>query len=109
VGSLPAILGSDTAYVGFSGGDGASTSVQTITDFAYTPMIPLTVQAAGSATVSLAWPAAVGGYSAQYRTDLSSGDWQNLTNAVNQVNGQYQITVSPAAQKSFYRLVLTAQ
>jgi len=109
VGSLPEILGTNTACVGFTGGDGLSTSVQTISNFAFTPIIPLAVQAAGSGTVSLAWPASAGGYSAQYRTDLSTGDWQDVTNAVTQVNGQNQIIISPAAQKSFYRLVLTAQ
>ena len=109
VGSLPETLGGNTAYVGFSGGDGASTAVQTISNFAYTPMIPLAIQATGDGAVSLAWPGSVGGYAAQYRTNLDAGDWQDLTNLVSQVNGQNQITISPTAQKSFYRLVLPAQ
>jgi hypothetical protein len=72
-------------------------------------MIPLAIQATGDGAVSLAWPGSVGGYAAQYRTNLDAGDWQDLTNLVNQVNGQNQITISPTAQKSFYRLVLPAQ
>ncbi len=109
VGSLPAIVGAETAYVGFSGADGASTSIQTISDFSYKPLVPLNVQAAGTGSLVITWPASVGGYSVQYRTDLTTGTWQALTGAVIQVNGKNQVTVSQPGQQVFYRLVMTTE
>jgi len=37
---LPHVLGSDTAYVGFTGASGLGVAVQQISDFHYTPAVP---------------------------------------------------------------------
>lgn len=109
VGSLPALVGGETAYVGFSGADGASVSTQTISDFSYKPLPPLKIQAAGAGSLVITWPASVGGYSVQYRTDLSAGSWQPLAGTVSQVNGKNQVTISQPGQQVFYRLVMTTE
>jgi hypothetical protein len=109
VGSLPALVGGETAYVGFSGADGASVSTQTISDFSFKPLPPLNIQAAGAGALVISWPASVGGYSVQYRTDLTTGSWQPLTGAVSQVDGKNQVTISQPGQQVFYRLVMTTE
>ena len=38
--NLPSLLGSSTAFVGFTGGTGAMTSIQTISDFSYSATLP---------------------------------------------------------------------
>ena len=74
VGSLPALLGADTAYVGFTGADGGTPSLQTVSDFKFIPVPTLTAQSSGT-TVVLSWPASIGGYKIQSATSLTSPVW----------------------------------
>lgn len=105
VGDLTSLLGSQTAYVGFTGSDGGATSVQVITNFSFVSIPTLHISLAG-ATLTFTWPASVVGYSLQLSTDLSSGSWVTLGNQPTVVNGQNQITLPVSNVKTFYRLSL---
>jgi hypothetical protein len=102
-GDLTAVLGGQTAYVGFTGADGGISSTQTITDFQYVPLTALSVRTSG-ANVVVTWPMLPAGYVLQSRADLASGNWQPVPNPVVQVGGQNQVTLPASAAKQFYRL-----
>ena len=61
VGDLRSILGADTAYVGFTGAYGGSTSVQTITNFSFLNPANLTIHVEEN-TATLSWPGDILGY-----------------------------------------------
>lgn len=106
IGSLAAMFGTDTAYVGLTGADGGIASTQNISNFVYIPYPALTAQSTGSGTVVLSWPAEIGGYVLQSRAALGSGTWQNVGATVSQVNGRNQVTLTGVTGAQFYRLTL---
>jgi Bacterial lectin/Immunoglobulin I-set domain len=106
IGNLPALLGGQTAYVGFTGADGGVSSIQTITDFSYVPLATLSVKTSGLQTV-ISWPAVPGGFSLQSKSSLTSGTWQNVAAPVTQAGGQNQVTVPIAGASQFFRLYIT--
>ena len=102
IGSLPSLLGSDTAYVGFSGGTGSYSSDQSVSNFWFAPVVTLSAHLTTTNTVVLTWPADAGGFVLQSRSDLSSGTWQSVP--ASGVSGQAVIPASAA--REFYRLAL---
>ena len=54
---LPAIVGGSTAFIGFSGGTGGGTSLQTISDFSFTSSVPepSSLSLFGTAIAGLLW------------------------------------------------------
>ena len=107
VGSLAAIVGSDTAYVGFTGGTGGSTAIQAVSNFQFIPLPALSAQVSNPDTLLISWPASIGGYVLQSNTDLSaSGGWQPVNTPVNQVGGQNQVSITTGTGSTFYRLIL---
>lgn len=106
VGSIPNIVGGNTAYVGFSGAMGGVTSVQTITNFSFVSIPAEAIQIA-QPNITITWPSAVIGYVLQQNTNLTnSAGWVNVTNADNIVNNQHQVVVPVAGGNAFYRLIL---
>jgi hypothetical protein len=106
--NLPALLGTNVAYVGFTGADGGSVATQTISDFAFTPLVAVTTQVAGN-SLTLTWPAGTGGYVLQQNSVVNgTSAWSNSPAAVTQVNGQNQVTVPLTSAVQFYRLILPA-
>ncbi|HVM51366.1 MAG TPA: LamG-like jellyroll fold domain-containing protein [Candidatus Acidoferrum sp.] len=106
VGDLTQILGADTAYVGFTGSFGGSTSVQTISDFAFVSLSALDVQVQNGTNVVVSWPGTVVGYGVQQNASLSTTNWLNVTNPDNVINGQHQVVLPLGAASQFYRLKL---
>ena len=106
VGDLPALLGSDTAYVGFTGGEGGVTSTQVVSDFTFVSLTALSLQRTPTKTVVLSWPASALGYVLEQNSDLSTSNWVGTTNPVTVVNGQNQVVIAPSAANVFYRLQL---
>ena len=100
------MLGTHTAYVGFTGASGAVTSYQQISNFVFSnPVRPvLSVQAAGPGTLLLSWPEFATGYSLQQSSTMASGSWSPVSATVNLVNGQYQALVTAPSSPVFYRL-----
>ena len=107
IGSLSAILGADTAYVGFAGGTGGVNANQTVRDFVYLPLPTLTVQQTGPTSVMLSWPTSIAGYSLQTSPAVSPTSWTAVGAPVSRVGDQYQVTVSPLTTYQFFRLVIT--
>jgi len=67
---------------------------------------PPSLSVAFSATnVVISWPVNSGtSYNLQMTTNLLSGVWSSVTNAVTQSNGNYQVGVQVAGPAAFYRL-----
>jgi hypothetical protein len=105
VGDLPAILGAQTAYVGFTGATGGTASTQQISSFSYVPLPAATASAAGGSMI-ISWPASIGGYVLQSRTSLTTGNWEPVTAPIDLVGDQYQATITPLTGDRYYRLAL---
>ncbi len=97
--NLPGILGADTAYVGVTGADGADVSIQSVSNFTFTPLIPMYAEATKTNTAVLYW-APDAGLVLQSTPSLSSGSWQLVPPG--NVAGQAIVPLTGPAQ--FYRL-----
>jgi hypothetical protein len=105
VGPLSAIVGGDSAFIGFTAATGGVAAIQTIANFSFTP-IPVLSAAESGGSVVITWPTAIGGYSLQQSSSLSSTNWTAVpgpytTNA----RGLYQYDVPSPTGNQFYRLV----
>jgi hypothetical protein len=99
------ILNSDTAYIGFTAATGGAVSTQTIGNFSFVPIVPLTItNVSGVWTIS--WPTGIGGYELQESSSISSTNWAAVPGPYTVVGSEYQYTVSPSTTE-FYRLVVT--
>ena len=105
VGSLPSILGADTAYIGFTGGTGGYNALQNVSNFSFTPLPSLSASYSDKNAV-ITWPTAIGGYVLQQSPSLSSAHWTTVPGPYNIVDGQYQVVVPSPAGNQFYRLAL---
>jgi hypothetical protein len=103
--NIPALVGSNLAYIGFTGSDGAAPSTQDISSFSYQSLINLSLQTSNSVAV-LSWPSGVGGYVLQASTSLATTNWVNVTNTDQYLNGQNTVTVPLTGSEQFYRLTL---
>ena len=107
IGNLTQLLGTNAAWVGFTGGDGGSTSVQTISNFSFTSIPPAAIHsAAGNFLIS--WPDAAPGFTLQQNPNLAASNWVNVTNAAILTNNLNQVAI-PAATNMYYRLALPIQ
>jgi hypothetical protein len=105
VGSFPAILGDDTAYIGFTGATGGYNALQNISNFSFVP-IPILSAATSGKDVLITWPTGIGGYVLEQSSSLSAPNWKTVPGPYNIVDGRYQVEVSSPAGNEFFRLVL---
>ncbi len=106
VGDLTEVVSNQVAYVGFTGADGGSTAIQTITNFVFVSIPPVGVEAITSNSGQVFWPAVITGYQIQQNGDLSTTNWTYMTNAVSVANGLNQVAVPLNNSNAFYRLIL---
>jgi hypothetical protein len=106
VGSLPTLLGSDTAYIGLTGGDGGIPSTQVVSNFTFVSLTALSLQRTPTNTIVFSWPASALGYALEQNSDLATANWVSTPNPVTVVNGQNQVLVAPSTGNLFYRLRL---
>jgi len=107
--NIPATLGSQSAYIGFTGGDGAVNSIQTITDFtfSYTTSPILTLAKTGVAgTVVVSWPVSVTTLLVLQEATSLNGTWSNVGTVPTVVGSENQVTLTPGTSTVFYRLSL---
>ena len=104
VGDLTQLLGTNTAWVGFTGADGGSTSVQTISNFSFTSIPPTAIQLS-SGNLLITWPGATPGYTLQQNPDLATSNWVNVTNTAVLTNSLNQVALPPVSNM-YYRLAL---
>ncbi|HYG24758.1 MAG TPA: hypothetical protein VEH04_18460 [Verrucomicrobiae bacterium] len=108
VGDLSVPAGGSTAYVGITGASGGFPSQQRVSNFRYVPLPTADIDRSGSSLV-LTWPASVGGYAVQSRTNLATGAWAPVNTAITQSNNLNRATVTPAASAEFFRLALPVE
>lgn len=105
VGNLQTLLGGPTAYVGFTGADGGTTSTQVITNFTFAS-IPTEAIQIGNSSVMITWPSLVTGYSLLQSTNLVN--WTTVTNTPTVINSQYEVVMPAGSGNMFYQLILSA-
>ena len=104
VGSIPQILGANTALVGFTGSFGGDTSVQTITNFSFVSIPPETIKQVGT-NVQITWPGSIFGYQLQENSSVTTNGWMNVTNQDILTNNLNQVIVPQTGRDQFYRLI----
>jgi hypothetical protein len=104
IGDVTQLLGTNAASVGFTGADGGSTSVQTISNFSFASLPSAAIQP-GAGNVLISWPGATPGFTLQQNADLSTSNWANVTNGVVLTNNLNQVIIS-ATSNMYYRLAL---
>jgi hypothetical protein len=107
VGDLTALLGTNSAYVGFTGAYGGSTAIQTISNFTFLSIPLAGIQLLNGSDAVIYWPGAAAGYVVQQNPSLTTTNWANVTNAQILTNGLNQVTVPATASNMFYRLIYT--
>lgn len=105
VGSLAKTVGTNVAYVGVTAASGGISSIQEISYFQYIPVPIASAQTSGG-SVNITWPASVGGYGIQSRTNLITGTWSDVSTAISQVGGNNQATIPATNGAAFYQLKL---
>lgn len=106
VGDLTEVVSNDVAYVGFTGADGGSTSIQTITNFVFISIPPVGIEANPGNSELIVWPAAVTGYQIQQNGNLATTNWTYITNGIIVTNGLNRAAVPLNSSNAFYRLIL---
>lgn len=103
--NIPAMVGGETAYVGFTGGDGGVGSTQVISNFTFVPITRVAVEVA-STELALSWPASVGGYRAEGKTSLGSTSavWIVSTNRIEQTPARNRATVPGTNNEGYFRI-----
>jgi hypothetical protein len=104
---IGSFVGTNAAWVGFTGSEGGVLSHQTISNFSYTPLPTVSAQPDQSGALTVTWPAAVYGFTLQANTNLNNpAGWAPVNAPVTQNNGWNQVTVSPSNGTQFFRLAL---
>ncbi|HUC83994.1 MAG TPA: immunoglobulin domain-containing protein, partial [Candidatus Acidoferrales bacterium] len=103
IGPISQYVGSDIALIGFTAATGGVNSVQTIKNFAYTPL-PTLAAAQHGTNVVVSWPVGVGGYSLQETPSLTTPNWTTIAGPYNAVGSNLEVPVPIASGNQFFRL-----
>jgi hypothetical protein len=94
---------------GLPGKPGVFVSLSSASPFALAFQNPPPVSlhiATFSQALLISWPANATGYGLFQKSDLTSGNWEAVTNPALVTNGQYQVTIPGVpVEKGFYRLM----
>ena len=104
---IPAFVGTNAAWVGFTGSEGGTTSHQIVSNFSYRPLPTLIIRQSQPASLVFTWPAAVCGFTLQSNSSLNNpAGWTSVAGTSTQTNGLNQVTTPSPTSTQFYRLVL---
>ncbi|HUZ06919.1 MAG TPA: LamG domain-containing protein, partial [Candidatus Paceibacterota bacterium] len=92
--------------VGLSSAEIAATEVLGSSQLLSTNSPPVSLAVSGT-SLTLSWPLASAGFALQYRTNLVSGDWMNVTSPAPQIVGSNWLMALPQTTNgsAFYRLM----
>jgi hypothetical protein len=107
IGDLRGIIGSDSAYVGFTAATGGLNAIQTISNFrfSYSTAPVLSVVRSGS-NVVITWPVSVATFFVLQQSPTVNGPWTTVGTPPTVVGGQEQVTLPATGTAQFYRLLL---
>jgi hypothetical protein len=105
VGSIPAVLGTNVAWVGFTGADGGTSSQQTVSEFRFIPVPTVSARSSGSAVI-VSWPASVGGYKLVTSPSITSPVWTDAGLTETLVGNEFQVTIPAPTGTVYYRVVI---
>jgi hypothetical protein len=104
--NLPELLGGHTAYVGFTGGTGAITSQQQVSNFSFISLATLGINRPQTNAAVLTWPVAAGAYTLLENSDLATTNWVPVTNSVTVINNLLdQVIITTVGTNAFYELI----
>jgi len=108
---LPSVLGeTNTAYVGFTSGDGGAYSTQQVVNFSFTPgeapAAPpqLTIAKGALGAAMITWPLTTASTYVLQQSSGLAGPWATLTTTPTQADGNYQVPITATASAQFFRL-----
>jgi hypothetical protein len=105
--NIPAIVGAQTAYVGFTGADGGVASTQIIQNFVMPalPTVTLNAQKVGD-TLVLTWPASTGAFLRSTPSLAPPVTWTDVTAQYRLVGNNAQVIIGPLSGggTQFFRL-----
>jgi hypothetical protein len=105
VGDITQVLGTNTAYVGFTGAYGGDHAIQTVTNFTFVSIPPAAIKlSTGNSAIS--WPGSVLGYTLQQNSSIATNNWLNVTNPVIFTNNLNEVITPTNGSIQFYRLIL---
>jgi hypothetical protein len=94
--------------IGFTGGDGAVNSIQTVSNFVFSYTTPpiLSVARKSAGTVVVSWPVSVSTLFKLQQSTTLNGTWSNVAQTPQVVNGENEVTLTPGTTTAFYMLSL---
>jgi hypothetical protein len=107
--NIPATVGNSSAYIGFTGGDGGVSSVQTVSNLLYSSTTPpiLTVANSAPGQVVVSWPISVSSLFTLVQSSSLTGPWTPVAPESSAIVGlENQATLTVGGNITFFRLVL---
>ena len=96
-----AVTGQTVGYVGFTGGDGGSVSIQQVSNFTFVPAAPPVLSLSNSA---LSWSGGVLTNMVLQQSTQLTGPWTNSAATPTLHDDNNQVGITPANGMLFYRL-----
>jgi hypothetical protein len=107
--NVPAVIGNGSAYIGLTGGDGGTSSIQTVSNFLYssTTSPTLAIAKAAPGQVAVSWPVSVATWFTLVQSSSLAGPWLPATPVSSAIVGlQNQSVLSAGGGTTFYKLQL---
>jgi len=107
--NVPAVVGNSSAYIGFTGSDGGTSSSQTVSNLTYssTTLPILTVANGAPGQVVVSWPVSVSSLFTLVQSSSLTGPWSPVTPVSSAIVGfENEVTLTAGGNLTFYRLML---